>query len=176
MPVSRILNCVAGIITLVTLTAPAPAADTTVRLDVAAGEHDRSRTPVSIETISSRDRFWFHHVVGLRYETTRAQLRAVVDGIVRQLGGHPAVDAESIRAKFFRFGPSSLDIEVVAYVVARDWAHFMDIQQEVLLGIMEVVEGADTAIALPSHTLHFAGTSPMAAAVLHQAGSGLDGT
>ena len=48
MPVSRILICVAGIITPSTLAAPAPAADTIVQLDVVAGEHDRARTPVNI--------------------------------------------------------------------------------------------------------------------------------
>ena len=54
---------------------------------------------VSIETISSRDMFWFHHFVGLRYETTPAQIRAVVGGIVRRLAGHPAVDPASVRAQ-----------------------------------------------------------------------------
>ena len=130
---------------------------------------------VSVETISSRDMFWFRHVVGLRYETTPTQLRAVVGGIVRQLGGHPAVDPESVRAKFFRLGPSSLDIEVVAYIVAKDWGQFLEIQQELLLGIMDVVEQADTAIALPSQTLHLAGASPLAAAALHPTGRRADG-
>ena len=116
---------------------------------------------VSIETISSRDMFWFHHFVGLRYETTPVQIRAVVGGIVRRLAGHSAVDPASVRAKFLRFGPSSLDIEVVAYVLVQDWAHFLEIQEELLLGMMEVVEQADTAIALPSQTLHLAGASPL---------------
>ena len=116
---------------------------------------------VSIETISARDMFWFHHFLGLRYGTTPGQIRAVIGGIVRQLGGHPAVDPASVRAKFVRFGPSSLDIEVVAYVLAKDWPSFLEIQQELLLGMMEVVEQAETAIALPSQTLHLAGASPL---------------
>ena len=66
-----------------------------------------------------------------------------------------------MRAKFLRFGPSSLDIEVVAYILVQEWAHFLDIQEELLLGMMEVVEHADTAIALPSQTLHLAGASPL---------------
>ena len=68
---------------------------------------------VSIETISSRDMFWFHHSVGLRYETTPRQMRAVVSGHRPSLESHPAVDRESVRARFLRFGPSSLDIEVL---------------------------------------------------------------
>jgi MscS family membrane protein len=130
---------------------------------------------VSIETISSRDMFWFHHFLGLRYATTPAQLRAVVDGIVRRLGGHPAVDPASIRATFLRFGPSSLDVEVVAYIVAKDWPQFLEIQQELLLGIMDVVEQADTAIALPAQTLHLAGPGPLAAPVLQATGRRADG-
>jgi MscS family membrane protein len=111
---------------------------------------------VSIETISSRDMFWFHHFLGLRYETTPRQIREVVAGVVRLLSSHPVVDPASVRARFLRFGPSSLDVEVCAYIVARDWPQFLEIQEELLLGIMEIVEQADTAIALPSQTLHVA--------------------
>ena len=73
----------------------------------------------SIETLSARDKFWFHHFVGLRYETTAAQMRSVINGIHTYLATHPMVDrSEPIRARFFRFGPFSLDIEVFAYVYA----------------------------------------------------------
>ena len=125
---------------------------------------------VSIETISARDRYWFHHFIGLRYETTPRQMRAVVAGIVRRFGGHPAVDPASVRARFLRFGPSSLDIEVVAYIAAQDWSHFLEIQEELLLGVMEIVEQAETAIALPSQTLHVAESSPLAAVLQPAAG------
>ena len=33
----------------------------------------------NIETLSARDKFWLHHFVGLRYETTAGQMRAVLD-------------------------------------------------------------------------------------------------
>ena len=54
----------------------------------------------TLETLSARDRFWFHPVVGLRYETTPGQLRAALDGIRRLLLDHPAVDDESVRCGF----------------------------------------------------------------------------
>src|SRR4029077_4454443 len=67
----------------------------------------------SIETLSARDKFWFHHVIGLRYETTADQMRAVVKGTRSYLGVHPMVDRnESIRVLFFRLGQFSFDIEV----------------------------------------------------------------
>ena len=43
----------------------------------------------SIETLSARDKFWFHPVVGVRYETTPEQLREIVDGFRRLLDEHP---------------------------------------------------------------------------------------
>ena len=58
--------------------------------------------------------------------------------------------------RFFRFGPFSLDIEVFAYVYAPRLGAFLETQQELLLEIMEIVERAGAAIALPSQTLHLA--------------------
>ena len=75
----------------------------------------------------------------------------------------------------FESSASSLDVEVTAYIVAKDWPHFLEIQEELLLGIMEVVEQADTAIALPSQTLHVAETRRLAA-VLQPAGPHADGS
>jgi MscS family membrane protein len=107
-----------------------------------------------IETISARDMFWFHHFLGLEYATTPAQMRTVIEGIQRVLTDHPAVDRTTIRARFLRFGPSSLDVEIFAYVYAANWDRFLDIQQDFLLKIMEIVERAGSQIALPSQTLH----------------------
>jgi MscS family membrane protein len=115
---------------------------------------------VGIETISSRDKFWFHHIVGVRYQTTSRQLGAIIDGIRSRLVAHPSMDVESVRVRLFRFGPSSLDIELFAYVFAGDWGQFMQIQEELLLGVMEIVERSGAAIALPSQTLYVAGGKP----------------
>jgi MscS family membrane protein len=108
----------------------------------------------SLETLSARDKFWFHPVVGLRYETARAQLRAVVDGIRRMLDQHPAVDRTSIRVRFFRLGAFSLDVEVFAYLFARDWNHFLEIQEQLLFRVTEIVVAAGTAITFPSQTMY----------------------
>jgi MscS family membrane protein len=110
----------------------------------------------SIETLSVRDKFWFHHFVGLRYETTPAQLRLIVDRIRRRLAAHAAAQADSIRVRFFRLGAFSLDVEVFAYLFATDWERFLEMQEELLLDIMAIVEESGTTIAYPSQTLHIA--------------------
>ena len=111
---------------------------------------------VSLETISARDKFWFHPVVGLRYETTPEQLTLVVDGIRELLQAHGAVERESVRVRFLRLGPFSLDVDVFAYLYARDWNHFLEIQERLLFGVTEIVNRAGTSIAFPSQTMYVA--------------------
>jgi MscS family membrane protein len=110
----------------------------------------------SIETVSDRDKFWFHHFVGLQYDTTSEQMRAVMDNMRDLLARQPGVELESVRVRFLRLGAFSLDIELYAYVYARDWPAFLEIQEKLLLRVMEIVEHAGTAIAFPSQTLHMA--------------------
>jgi MscS family membrane protein len=111
----------------------------------------------SLETISARDKYWFHPVVGLRYETTPEQLHSVVDGIRHVLDGHPSIDPESVRVRLLRLGAFSLDVEVFAYVRARDWNHFLEIQEQLLFKVTEIVNDAGTEIAFPSQTMYVAG-------------------
>jgi MscS family membrane protein len=108
---------------------------------------------VSVETLSSRDMCWFRHVLGLRYETTSAQIRRVIAGIRDRLASHPDVDQDSLRARLFRFGPSSLDIEIVAYIRTGDWVRFLEIQEQLLVSMLEAVEEAGAAVAMPTTTL-----------------------
>jgi MscS family membrane protein len=110
----------------------------------------------SLETISARDKFWFHPVVGLRYETTPDQLRAVVNGIHQRLCEHPSIVRESVRVRFLRLGAFSLDVDVFAYLNARDWAHFLEIQEQLLFSVTEIVSRAGTSIAFPSQTMYVA--------------------
>jgi MscS family membrane protein len=112
---------------------------------------------MSLETLSARDKFWFHPMIGLRYETTPEQLRAVVEGIHKLLAEHPSIDYGSLRVRFLCLGASSLDVEVFAYVFARDWSHFLELQEHLLLRVMEIIAAAGAQIAFPSQTLYMAG-------------------
>ncbi len=118
----------------------------------------------NIETLSARDKFWLHHFVGLRYDTTTEQMDAVLTGLRACLAAHPMIDrTESIRVRLVRFGPFSLDIELFAYLHALDWEAFLETQQQVLLDVMGIIERSGTRIAFPSQTLYLAdaqGPSP----------------
>ncbi|HEY6612950.1 MAG TPA: mechanosensitive ion channel family protein, partial [Vicinamibacterales bacterium] len=69
----------------------------------------------NIETFSDRDKFWFRHVIGVTYGTTPEQIRTIVSRVRELLLGQTGVELDSVRARFFRVAPSSLDIEIVSY-------------------------------------------------------------
>jgi MscS family membrane protein len=109
---------------------------------------------IQIENLSIRDKFWFHHNLSLRYETTVEMIRSIVEEVSELLMQHRLVENSSVRVRFIRLGTSSLDIEVFAYVLGRDWAHFLQVQEDLLLRIMTIVEAAGAHLAFPSQTLY----------------------
>jgi MscS family membrane protein len=114
---------------------------------------------MSLETLSVRDKYWFHPVVGLRYETNSVQLRSVVKNIRSLLAEHSQVELDSVRVRFLRMAACSLDVDVFAYVFARDWNEFLEIQEELLLSVIDIVQQAGAEIAFPSQTMYLAADS-----------------
>jgi MscS family membrane protein len=115
---------------------------------------------VILENISLRDKFWFHQALRLRYETSASTTRAILDGVKTYLTQDARVERSSVRVRFIRFGASSLDVEIFAYIFAGDWAQFLETQQELLLDIMDNVQRAGASMALPSQTLYLATSKP----------------
>ncbi len=110
----------------------------------------------SIENYAARDKIVFNPVIGLRYETTAEQLRFVLAQMRTLLYGHPHIETDSARVRLLRFGSSSLDVEIFAYVTVTDYNQFMAIQEDLLLRLMELVEAAGTGFAFPSQTTYIA--------------------
>jgi small-conductance mechanosensitive channel len=70
---------------------------------------------------------------------------------------NPAAKPSSVvRVRFIRLGSFSLDVDVFAYLRARDWNHFLEIQEQLLFSVMNVVQEAGTEVAFPSQTLYVA--------------------
>src|ERR1051326_2268847 len=54
----------------------------------------------SLENVSRRDKFWFRHTLGLRYETTAPQIRSALDEINHMLRLYTSVEKDSVRVRF----------------------------------------------------------------------------
>jgi MscS family membrane protein len=109
---------------------------------------------MNLETLSARDKFWFHPLIGLRYGTSGEQIQAVLNKISTLLTEHPSLERSSIRVRFLGFGDQSLDIDIFAYVYARDWNDFLRIQEGLLFSVMEIIREAGTKIALPARMMY----------------------
>ncbi len=111
---------------------------------------------MSLEILSLRDKFWFHPLIGLRYETSPAQLRSIINRIHALLMENSSVDPSSVRVNFLRLSAFSLDVDMFSYVFASDWNEFLRIQEELLLSVIEIVHQAGAEVAFPSHTTYLA--------------------
>jgi len=110
-----------------------------------------------LESYSARDRMRLACTVGLVYATSAAQqMRQVLEGLEAVLRGHPSIWPDAVVVRFKEFGPSSLEIEIMAWFQTSIWSEFQLIRQDVLLQFMDVVEGARTSFALPTRTVHLA--------------------
>ncbi|WP_221902339.1 mechanosensitive ion channel family protein [Croceicoccus marinus] len=107
-----------------------------------------------IENYSQRDRFLFRPVIGLEYGITAAQLRQALAIIEDVLAQHPLVAEDPRRARLDKFGASSLDIEVFAYIEVSDYVESLDHRQDLLMTIFEKLEEAGLSIAYPTQTLY----------------------
>lgn len=89
--------------------------------------------------------------VGVTYQTTYEKL-AAIPGMIREI--IEAVPSTRFdRCHFLGYGDSTLDIEIVYYVLDPDYNRYMDIQQEINLAIYKrfAEEGID--FAYPTRTL-----------------------
>lgn len=112
-----------------------------------------------LENFSKQDKTLFHITLNLRRDTQPGQVRSLLESITRTLKERPKVETGAMPVRFVGLGTYSLDVEVFAYVLTRDGDEFMKIQQELLLWILDAVEAAGTALAVPTAYLPLGGAA-----------------
>jgi MscS family membrane protein len=78
----------------------------------------------------------------------------------KALTEHPKVETGPVPVRFIGIGTYSLDLEIFAYIDTSDGDEFLRIQQDLLLRILEEVEEAGTALALPTQAYYSVGGAP----------------
>ncbi|MDR4462444.1 MAG: mechanosensitive ion channel family protein [Nitrospirales bacterium] len=109
---------------------------------------------MQLENFSKREKIWYHPQIRLRYGTTPDQIRYLLVEIRKLLYAHPKVLSDPARIRFEGLGPSSLNLEIFAYVGVTDYGEFLEVAEDLNLRIMDLVEKAGAGFALPSQTLY----------------------
>ncbi len=89
---------------------------------------------------------------GILYETESAKVRAVpamVQEIIESID-----NARFDRTHFKNLGESSLDFEVVYYLLNSDYAEYMNTQQEINMKLLEIFERENIGFAYPTRTVY----------------------
>ena len=104
---------------------------------------------MALENLSEQDKFWFHPTFKLRRDTSPAQLQKVLESMRKILAETPNVEAGKIPVHFTAVAEYSLNVEVVAYIATVDGDQFLEVQQNLLIKMLQAVEQAGTALAVP---------------------------
>jgi MscS family membrane protein len=105
---------------------------------------------MTLENFDRRDKMLFHFMLNVRRDTKPDQVRELLSSISKMLAEHPKLEKSALPIHFNGIGTYSLDMEIFAYVLTRDGDEFNRIQQDLYLRILDTVEDAGTALALPT--------------------------
>ena len=92
--------------------------------------------------------------IGVRYETEPDQLRYLLATLREMLYAHPKIDNDTVRVRFFDYGASSLEVQIRAYALTREWNEYFAIREDVFLRVNQLVAESGTSFAFPSQTLY----------------------
>lgn len=102
-----------------------------------------------VESFGERDRIRLFAVLTLVHDATPTQLRAVLHDAEELLRAHPRVWPDGVSVRLAAVGRHGLDVNVNAWFSTTDGAEFERIRQELLLGILEIVERSGTRLVSP---------------------------
>ena len=109
---------------------------------------------INVENLSRRDKILFKTVLGLRSETSPDHLRYVLSQIRRVLYSHPKIETRTVRVRLTELASSSINVELLCYILTQDFNEFAAVREDLLLRIMNLVEDSGTGFAFPSQTLY----------------------
>lgn len=96
--------------------------------------------------------------LGVTYDTPAAVLAQLPNRLRDIIASVPRTRFD--RAHFASFGPSSLDFEVVYFVLSPEYNDAMDIQQSINITIKSEFDARKIEFAFPTQTLHIVPQSP----------------
>src|SRR5271168_266118 len=112
---------------------------------------------INVENLSRRDKMLFKTVLGLHSQNSPDHLRYVLAQIREVLKSQAKVEPSTARVRLTEVTTSSINVELLCYVMTRDVDEFFTAREELLLRIMKFVEDSGTSLATASQTLYLSG-------------------
>jgi MscS family membrane protein len=101
------------------------------------------------ENIALRDKFWFHHVLSLRYDTSKLQIERILADLLALLKQTDDIESGTSRVNFVSLRQASFEIEIFAYVVVASYPDFLVRQQDLLLQVLAIISGCGAQLTVP---------------------------
>ena len=115
---------------------------------------------IALENPSRMTNRRIYETIGIRYEDA-GTMDVIIQQVSAYLKSHADVDQDqSVMVNFTTFAPSSLDFFVYCFTKTRSWAEFNGIKQEVLLGVIRIIQDNGAECAFPTTTVHLHGNLP----------------
>ena len=97
-----------------------------------------------------------YETIGIRYDDA-GKMAAITRDVKRMLRDHPEIDPkQTMIVNFVKFAPSSLDFFVYTFTRTTEWIRFHEIKEDVMLKIIEIIEGHGAECAFPTSTVYLA--------------------
>jgi MscS family membrane protein len=113
-----------------------------------------------VENLTYREKIRYQPTLRLRYDTSREQLQTIRDGIWELLETEDRVYGEPIRVRFTDFDEDAILMKVHCFMKTTDFTESLEIGEALNYRIMDIVESAGAAFALPSSTVVVEGDRP----------------
>lgn len=111
-------------------------------------------TTISVENPSRMTHRRIYETIGIRFEDA-SKMDAIVKDVKQMLLDHPEIDTQATMiVNFVSFSASSIDFFVYTFTKTTDWILFHEIKQDVLLKIMNIIDGHSAEMAFPTTSLY----------------------
>ena len=113
-------------------------------------------TQIALENPSRMLNRRIKETIGIRYDDAN-KMDAIVTDVKAMLKNHNDIDTnQTLIVNFNAFAPSSLDFFIYTFTKTTDWIAFHEIKQDVMLKIIQIIEGHGAECAYPTSTIHIA--------------------
>jgi MscS family membrane protein len=114
---------------------------------------------IALENPSRMTNRRIKETIGIRYGDA-GKMREIIELVRKMLLAHPEIDQDkTLIVNFNTFASSSLDFFIYTFTKTTNWVDYHQIKQDVLLKVLDIIEGQGAEIAFPTSTVHLEDSS-----------------